>query len=810
MKHGGPIVVCVVAAVLAACTQPAEKGAAGSAAGGGSAIRLVDRFGPASLAGTTAPAAAIASAADGRTWSFAGGPADGSHGATAGCTAGRGISGLGVRNHRLAGRTTDDFPILDCPVAGTAGDTDTVHAVELRIASSAPAELAIATSSKEKPDFDEEVAQAIETEWQPKTPLIADGDVHPYALELPFSTTLDSVKHLFIRPSIAAGTEFAIESIRIVARREHLASIHSGPAWQGLGEIYQESLVSRTPETLRFEVTLPQRPWLDLSVGTLDNQPLTFVVSAADGTNGKPATLLRRTVTRAQRWERAPIELDAFAGRRVTLTLALEGAAPGAIGLWGSPVVRDGGTARERRPNVILVWADTLRRDHLDLYGYSRPTSPEIRKLGAEGTVFDDCLGQATWTKVATPAMMTSLQPLTNGVHSFYDRLPASATTMAEVFRGAGYSTLSLSSVFFTGRMTNLHQGFEELHEDGSLPDLKTSKSAREYVDRLLPWIESRRGSPFFAFLHVTDPHDPYRPYPPYDTLFSSSEQNARHEKEAEKVKTFIHDPLLRDFGMPTRGEVIAAGLDPEAWSRGQRDWYDGSIRGMDAEIGRLVERLRALGLDRDTLVVFTGDHGEEFFEHGRTFHGQSVYSELQRLPLVFWWPGHVSAGRRVAETMATIDIMPTILGLAGLAAPAGIEGRSLATWVAAGRNGALPAASRELPVFTEKAATRPGQGSPPPNATESYAVVDGGWKLIHNVKPAPGAVEYELYDRRRDPGDATNVAASHPDVVARLGAELEGWRTKMLAAKLPPDSAAAAAMRPEELQRLKSLGYVQ
>ena len=216
-----------------------------------------------------------------------------------------------------------------------------------------------------------------------------------------------------------------------------------------------------------------------------------------------------------------------------------------------------------------------------------------------------------------------------------------------------------------------------------------------------------------------------------------SSEQNAQHEKDAEKVRGSIQDPLLRDFGMPTKSEVIAAGLDPEAWSRGQRDWYDGSIRGMDAEIGRLVERLRALGLDRDTLVVFTADHGEEFFEHGRSFHGQSVYSELQRLPLVFWWPGHVGAGRRLGDPVATIDIMPTILELAGLQSPAGVQGRSLASRLGAQAAGAPAAASRELPVFTEKAATRPGQGSPPPYETESYAIVEGGWKLIHNVKPA-------------------------------------------------------------------------
>ena len=206
MRHGGAIVVCLLAAASAACRQPLEKGPRGASADG-AAIRLVDQFAPASLAGTSAPPAAQAGAAAARSWSFAVQPAKGPT-----CTAGRGITGLAVRDGRLAGRTTSDFPILDCPVSDTAGDPDTVHAIEIRISASAPAELAIATSGKEEPNFDEEIAQARETEWRPKTPLIADGDVHPYTLEFPFSTKLDSVKHLFIRPSNAAGTEFAIES----------------------------------------------------------------------------------------------------------------------------------------------------------------------------------------------------------------------------------------------------------------------------------------------------------------------------------------------------------------------------------------------------------------------------------------------------------------------------------------------------------------------------------------------------------------------------------------------------------------------
>lgn len=253
---------------------------------------------------------------------------------------------------------------------------------------------------------------------------------------------------------------------------------------------------------------------------------MTFRVAVQDGGEEKP--LLERTVTSPHRWEPATVDLAAFTGRKVTLSLALEAERPGALGFWGAPAVRSHGADPARADSgpdagspqgVILVWADTLRRDHLGAYGYGRPTSPRIDRLAREGALFRDCVGQATWTKVATPTLMTSLYPSSHGVRDFSDRLPASAVTMAEVYRDAGYATLSLSSILFTGKFTNLHRGFEEVHEDTSLPDRESSKTARIYVDRLLPWLEAHRDAPFFVFLHVSDPHDPYRPPPPYDTL---------------------------------------------------------------------------------------------------------------------------------------------------------------------------------------------------------------------------------------------------------------------------------------------------
>src|SRR6185295_7653379 len=138
-------------------------------------------------------------------------------------------------------------------------------------------------------------------------------------------------------------------------------------------------------------------------------------------------------------------------GREVTLSLGLAADLAGALGLWGAPVIRnapaaDGGGKTPVR-GVILVWADTLRRDHLDAYGYSRPTAPTVRGLAEQGVRFTDCVAQATWTKVSGPSIFTSLYPTTHGVSDIPDRLPASATTLTEVFREGGWATFGLGSI---------------------------------------------------------------------------------------------------------------------------------------------------------------------------------------------------------------------------------------------------------------------------------------------------------------------------------------------------------------------------
>ena len=788
--------------------------------------RLVDLYEPdPAVAPASLPALA-------RTeWRFdAPAPAHGgAHAATLGWEAGPMIRGLAVRDGRLTAETTGDFPLLHVERVEMPASGDVLHAIEIRASVSAGANLSVEFRGGDKIDLKQVVEYGRAFTWLTATPLVADGKPHSYTVRPRRSVAAAATRHVLIRPTDAAGARVAIESVRLVFRKEHLAAIPSGVSWQSLSEIYRETLVSRSPETTHFPLTVPKHPMLDLGIGTIEDGPVTFRVAVTPAGTGAPEkVILQRTVTTPHRWEPATAGLDEFAGQRVTLALSVTAEKPSSLGFWGSPVVRSRQTeapAADAPPRgVILVWCDTLRRDHMQVYGYQRPTTPNLTRLASEGTLFTNSISQATWTKVSTPSLFTSLYPSSHTVKEFADRLPASAATIAEIYRDAGYATLSMSSILFTGTFTNMHQGFEELHEDRSLSDQESSKTSREYVDRLLPWLEAHRDVPFFVFLHVSDPHDPYKPYAPYDTMWAEAAGTAEHERQAKEVKKHIADPLMKMFGMPTRQELTMAGFDPEAYVAHDIDWYDGSIRAMDAEMGRLVERLAGLGLDKSTTLVFTGDHGEEFLEHGRMFHGQTVYGELVNMPLIMWGPGSVPAGRVVDETVRTIDIMPTLLEISALPPPSGIQGRSLRALMsgpagssggtAASPGGLLAADAGGTPVpdaVSEKAETTPvGGGAPPPHGTESYALVSDGWKLIHNVKRMGEMPEFELYDVAADPLNRHNVAGAHDEIVARLVGRLTAWRSLVESGRLAADSASSQSMSAEELERLRSLGYIQ
>jgi arylsulfatase A-like enzyme len=799
----------VVVAVAAACTRAPEP----------AAIRLTDLFDPAHVEGSVAKG----KAAPRRTeWRFDGPPAGASaaglpaRGRTAAASpaweAGPGVAGLSVRDGVLVGRTTSDLPIVHLVQPDGPENADQLYAVEVRLRVSSGANLFVASRPAGVVDLPQEAAVARRNPWPARTPLIPGDSLRTYVIVPPAPVSGSRIRHVLIRPTDRAGAEFAIESVRLVFRNEHLADLPSGVSWQGMRDIFRETLVTRSGERARFSLRLPSRPMLDLSLGTPEEQPVTFSVDVRRA--GKETAVMTSTVTTPLRWERRVVDLGAFAGESVDVSLSAQAANGGTLAFWGAPVVR------QRQPRagedgppqiVLLIQGDTLRSDHLDVYGYDRPTAPVLHRLADEGALFQHAITQTSWTKAATPTIMTSLYPSTHGVHKIPDRLPSSATTIARAFRDAGYATLSFSSVSFTGQFTNLHQGFEELHEAESTAGRagpRGSKTAREYVDRFLEWLDGHPDTRVFVYLHFFDPHPPYQPNPPFDAMWADPKRREEYRRDLETLKKVVSDAFLAQRGMATTEELARAGVDEKTFMQFSKDWYDGSIRGMDTEIGRLLERLRGLGLERRSAIAFYGDHGEEFHDHGRMWHGESIYGEMLRVPLILWAPGRIAPGLKVKEPVGLIDVMPTLLEMSGVRIPEAAQGQSLEPLLRKPGDDTVQAATawKNRPVFAER---QPMGGPEFPAAGESYAIIEGRWKLVHNAVRPPGKPEFELFAFYEDPLDQRDLARDNPQVVAELAKQLDSWKEKARAARLKGDKD-APSLSGAELDGLRALGYVQ
>jgi arylsulfatase A-like enzyme len=729
------------------------------------------------------------------------------------------IEDLEVSNGALVGKA-GALPVLTVAVPVDAFPEDRLWSIELKLRISKGTQLGIDTFRKEeidKEDFLKDVRDTGRSTYM--ADLRPGDDVATYTLNEANATfskmeAIGGLRHLALRFVDAEGADFALESFRVIPRTEHLAQVPAGVGWHGLDGIFRETLVARAPESMTWEQDLGERPWLDLAIGSPENHPLIFKVEASSP--GRDPVVRTRIVTSANRWQPLSVDLEELSGRSATVTLSLEAEDEGRIGFWGSPVIRHRGA----RPDVsaptaaraalsstgaprgvILIVADTLRSDHLDAWGYERPTAPTLAALAAEGVRFADNISQGAWTKVAVPSLLTSLYASSHGIFDIPHKVPASVTTMSEVFREAGYATFHTSSVTFSGKNSNLHQGVEVLHERESIDDLGEyrSKTSRTFVDRLLPWLEDHSEQPFFVFLHVFDPHSPFRPTEPHDQRWLDAEAVARHEEDLEKV-----DDVVEVFHhLPSAEQLVEAEVDPEAFVTAEKAWYDGSIHAMDYEIARLLERLQELGLRDETMIALVADHGEEFLEHGNHWHGHSAYGELVNVPMFVTWPGVVPAGLVVEITTQTIDLMPTMLELARLPVPEQAQGVSLLPLLASPDQPSTMGWN-ERAVFTERK-------NPLFEATEgtadSFAIIAEGWKLIWNVVVRDDRPELELFDHRQDPLNRINLAEEHPEVVADLRLELEEWRKMTEAARVSHDGE-GTDVSPEELEQLRALGY--
>jgi arylsulfatase A-like enzyme len=358
----------------------------------------------------------------------------------------------------------------------------------------------------------------------------------------------------------------------------------------------------------------------------------------------------------------------------------------------------------------------------------------------------------------------------------------------------------------FAGRLSGLQRGFDYMSEwpvvqrhRTEAEDRATDSGALNKV--VIPWLEQHYDEPFFLYAHSTDPHAPYRPPEAFEQKFANPADTPQFNRDYARLR----DQTQYGGGtVISRAGCVRAGVNPDRFIQRAIDRYDGEILHNDASLEKLVGKLRELGILDNTLIIVVSDHGEEFWEHGWTAHGQSLYQELTHGVFVMWNPKLIVTPKRVAEPVQLIDVLPTVLDLLGLKIPDVVQGQSLAPF-AKGQP-----FHRKGTVMTSRYASPRAHGLVPENGTDTVALLDADWKLIYRDKAkAVGLSKVELYDRRSDRGETHNVAAQNPGEVDRMTTEIGKWIDTQKQIRRVLGQGAKAALDQQTVQQLRSLGYL-
>jgi arylsulfatase A-like enzyme len=404
------------------------------------------------------------------------------------------------------------------------------------------------------------------------------------------------------------------------------------------------------------------------------------------------------------------------------------------------------GCGRSGAPRgIVLLTLDTTRADRLGCYGYAAAETPNLDAMASRGVLFEEAMASVPTTLASHSTMFTGEYPPVHGVrYNGMFRLGEDRRTVAEILHDAGWRTGAIPAAFPVHLGTGLEQGFEDYvdlePEPGEdKPKATSERRADEVVNLALRWLDKQDDRPFFLWLHFFDPHSPYDPPFPYGAKFR---------------------------GRP----------------------YDGEIAFADFHYGRFRAALAERGLSKEVVVIVAGDHGEGLYDHGERMHQNLVYQSTLHVPLIAEGP-RIERGKRIEEPVTLADIAPTLLDLANVAVPEGMQGRSLVPSL----RGAEP--ERRSLYFESLTGSLVYGWSP------LEGLRRGPWKYIRSSDP-------ELYDLSADAGEAEDVAARESQIVADMEGELASLLDAWSERAASPESS-AASVSPEALAQLASLGYV-
>jgi arylsulfatase A-like enzyme len=464
--------------------------------------------------------------------------------------------------------------------------------------------------------------------------------------------------------------------------------------------------------------------------------------------------------------------------------------------------------AQGKHTPVVLITMDTVRADHLSVYGYQRNTTPNLALLAAESTLYRNAVAAADMTLPTHAAIFTGMYASWNGARynapEQVEPLPLSKryATLAEMLAQKGYLTMSVAAnVAYFQPHFGFNRGFAVYDAPSPLRFLSYDRTyylrfgVRSLLNRFVPTADfdlaTRRASevnaaiaqglrrdwdgrkPLFLFANYMDAHSPYVPPRPFHRMFPA---NGLHLTTEEYFQLADGVAALRRPLMPSERDHLVAR-------------YDGSIAYLDSELGKLIASLKDKGLYDDSLVIITADHGEAFGEKNLVGHGLSVYQNQIGIPLIIKYPGQRS-GRTIDYPVSHVDLLPTVLDVLGYQAPEYLQGRSL-----------LHADDRPAPdLYSESFAQTKLIATHERFNRVERALVSGNMKLVSST-----AGKRELYDISKDPEERQDLCGSANETCATFQRKLEQW-----CALIPRLRSPTQKLTKESLDRLRSLGYVQ
>jgi len=564
-------------------------------------------------------------------------------------------------------------------------------------------------------------------------------------------------------------------------------------------------LFSPPDSSFAFDLVLPENAVFDFGIGVVRDQNaealttrreneregVEFVVRLQIGGRKKivfqellPLPPLREE--RTQNFSPYHLALPG-AGRKVRLTLTTSGKS-GAFAFWSNPVVYSPG---HEKTNVVLVSIDALRADHLGAYGYAKTTTPEIDELAQDGAVFLNAVTSAPWTLPAHVSMLTGLYGIRHRVCTREDVLDPDVPTLADLMKKRGYFCAAVTGGGFLGSAFGFAKGFDTFDVRGI--DITRPDLAEECFGDVAQQLDALAAKNFFLFVHTYQVHSPYRSPSPYKTMFTG---------ERPRLTSF---DVLKDLD----GKQGFFAKLPEEDRQNIIGLYDGEIRYTDERlIGPLVAKLRQTGLYERTMLIVTSDHGEQFYDHGSWNHGNFLYEDVLRVPLIIKFPGSRYRGRKVTAAVRLVDILPTVLETVDPSAMDGeYDGQSLMPMLAE----AHPQDRAYLADVFDRSSPGDASGLP-----MRVAMKSGPWKFIMNQpwsktylekspSPPPELPRFELYNLAEDPGERTNKAGDHPDLVRKLQADLNALYAAAKAKK-----GLKSRLNKELEDQLRALGYIK